>query len=189
MILALDPSSTCIGWALFAGDRLSEYGVIKPSPSKLPTNLRIDNLWARLQTLLNGHTLQHGDQIVMEDCSAQAGRGARAGKGAGLPVYGKAVGYFWARLDAKFDPTSHGPSLHLVEVQEWTQRRINGRKVAQRKEQRQAWVAYNHGSYRTIQASGQDPGGDMADAIALGEWWITEQAVKAKTGELVLAKK
>ena len=52
MILSLDASTTCIGWAVFEGDILLKYGRIIPTEKGLDWRDRVHNLLPQLEELI-----------------------------------------------------------------------------------------------------------------------------------------
>ena len=52
MILSLDASTTCIGWAIFEEDNLIEYGRIEPTEKGLDWRDRVHNLLPQLEQLI-----------------------------------------------------------------------------------------------------------------------------------------
>lgn len=52
MILSLDASTTCIGWAVFEEDNLIEYGRIEPTEKGLDWRDRVHNLLPQLEKLI-----------------------------------------------------------------------------------------------------------------------------------------
>ena len=52
MILSLDASTTCIGWAVFEEDNLITYGRIKPTEKGLDWRDRVHNLLPQLEELI-----------------------------------------------------------------------------------------------------------------------------------------
>ena len=55
MILSLDASTTCIGWAVFEEDNLIEYGRIEPTEKGLDWRDRVHNLLPQLEELIIKH--------------------------------------------------------------------------------------------------------------------------------------
>ena len=155
-VLALDPSSTAVGYAVLAGSRvLVDAGRLLPARARDEANARIRAMGADLRRLL----AEHADvaAVVVEDTSGKVGRHRHGGGGAGLAVYGKALGYLWAVVEVA---TGRSPELVLENV--WT------RGVS--KAQRQQIVTYEFPTY----PADRDPGGDVADAIGLARWWLIE---------------
>jgi hypothetical protein len=104
--------------------------------------------------------------VLIEITSGKVGHNRHKGSGAGLAVYGMAVGYLWAVIDCWLRrlPAEQQKNTEIVLVKEndWT------RGVP--KADRIAAVAAEFPAYDTA----QDPGGDLADAIALGQWYLRE---------------
>lgn len=164
MILALDPSSTCTGYALLrSADDLAEAGRLRPGKTRDSAVHRITAMGVELAALIREW---QPDEIVIEITSGKVGcRGRQRGmNGAGLAVYGMAVGYLWRVCLEQQD--RFRPPVYTVAENDWT------RGVP--KQQRAAGVALKYRNYRVI----DDPGGDVADAIGLGCWWLREAALR-----------
>lgn len=156
-ILALDPSSTATGYAVLRDDgSLADAGLLKPDRTRDDANTRIAAMHRALIEVLKEHTPAH---VVVEDTSGKVGhRGrARGMNGAGMAIHGKAVGYFICAVKA----AGYVPECVLENV--WT------RQVP--KAVRQSRVAVAFPAYAGV----SDPGGDVADAIGLADWWRTNQ--------------
>lgn len=67
MILSLDCSTTCIGWAVFEGDDLIEYGKLEPTVAKLDWKSRIENLLPQVDELIDKYkpTKIYQEQVPM----------------------------------------------------------------------------------------------------------------------------
>lgn len=154
-ILAIDPSSTCTGYAVLRGPSLVEAGVLRPRV-RLAANDRVRAMAADFATLLADH---RPDVVVVEDTSGKVARRHGAGGGAGLAVYGKAVGYLARVADVWAELLPSQRSVELVLENEWT--------AGERKEARVRRVALEYPGYDPA----KDPGGDVGDAIALAAYW------------------
>ena len=155
-VLALDPSSTCVGYAVLATARqLLDAGRLTPTRERDDANARIRAMAADLRRVL----AEYPDAVVVvEDTSGKVGRGRHGGGGAGLAVYGKALGYLIRVVE---EATGREPALVLENV--WT--------AGKSKAVRQRRVAATFPGY----PADDDPGGDVADAIGLAAWWIDEE--------------
>lgn len=162
MILAIDPSSSCTGYAmLLSHNNLVEAGRFLPGKTRDSAVHRIMAMGRDLAALIRE---KQPDEIVIEISSGKVGR-RHGGAGAGLAVYGMAVGYLWATAAAFAN--NDGPiKVHTIEENAWT--------CGVPKEKRTANVALRFKQYRTA----DDPGGDVADAIGLGCWWLREAALR-----------
>lgn len=153
MILALDPSSTCSGYAAMTdANILVDAGKIKPHRASDPANARIRAMAADVLVLVEQHK---PEVVVVEDTSGKVAR-RHGGGGAGLAVYGKAIGWLVATLEAA------GVRVVTVLENDWSR--------GQPKRRRQQIVAAAFKGYDAA----KDSGGDVADAIALGQWWFVE---------------
>jgi Holliday junction resolvasome RuvABC endonuclease subunit len=155
-LLALDPSSTRTGYAVFAGE-LVDAGLLTPRPRKLDFVPRIHQMAADVRGLIEQYL---PEKIVIEITSGHVGH-RHKGHGAGLSVYGMAVGYLLAVVEAS------GRSVSAIEENVWT------RGVPKTK--RTAMIA---AMYRRQYNPANDPGGDVADAIGLGRFFLAERKVK-----------
>lgn len=150
-LLSLDPSSTRIGYALFEGEQLAEFGFITPASSHGEANVRIREMLVELSAMMDA---DRPDEVVIEDTSGRMFAGRRGG-GAGMGTYGKAVGAVWTLVVHVY----HLPAT-LITAEVWTQ----GRPKAER----QIEIARAHPEY----AGQLDVGADAADAIGLGFYWL-----------------
>lgn len=154
MILALDPSLTCCGWALLESRQsLVNCGRIRPRGSKTPLADRLQDLSDGLESL----RIKTVAAVVIEVPSGHVGRNRHGGSGAGLSLYGLAVGYTIGHAQRL------GP-IHLVTENDWT--------GSTPKDQRTAIIRATVPAYRQRHAD-KDAGGDIADAIGLGQWWFS----------------
>lgn len=157
-LLALDPSSTCTGWAAFdpAGNPTA-FGVLRPR-STLPALARIDETTGRLRTLL----MEHAPAVVVVEWSdgrvAGRMRGFSGYIGAGLATLGQAQGAI--RQVAR----DLGHEVVEVAANDWTRRAG--------KQDRAARLALQVPEYGAFRAAGRDRGLDAADALGLGLWYF-----------------
>lgn len=167
MILTLDPSSTCIGYAVFtdAGD-VREFGRITPSSTRIGADplKRIPDLTAQARVVAREIVESSHEflRVVIEVTTGKVHRRTKSSGGAGMGTYGMGVGYVWAAMSAD------GYAVHPVLEQAWTRGASK---------ERRAWAVlqrYRNKGYRAE----SDPGMDIADAIGLGDWWFTDQQVK-----------
>lgn len=175
VILALDPSSTCVGYAVLAGlspAELIDAGRLRPSmavdaipdlPDWLREHLRQPALKAAWRVaglvrdavdLVREHRPR---QVVIEIPSGLFGSGARNGARGSLTTYGMAAGAIWAAVDQQL-PGCVAP----VTERQWTPDRGAKGKA-------QLAIA---GLYKGYSLQ-DDPGADVADAIGLARWWIS----------------
>ena len=175
-LLAVDPSSTHIGWAKFSAGRLESAGVLRPLRSR---DSWLERLGAMLDEL--GHIVgEWGPNVaVVEVPSGTAAAGTTGRMGGYLAIYGAAVGAVWQ--DLRTSVPSHavgGGRVETVTERDWT------RSVP--KERRARWL---RGEYPQL-AWHQDTGLDMADAIGIGLWWLQRDAFdQAVSGDLTRARR
>jgi len=177
LVLGLDPSSTVVGYAFKRPDQIGsagliEAGLIKPDTKrgiKLESFWRICSLRHYLRAILDE---KRPTTILIEWTKGKVGRRRHHGQGAGLAVYGCGVGAIatecihWCE-SARFI-TDYKEDYYIIPVLEndWT------RGVP--KADRAAAIASEYQQYDPP----ADPGGDIADAIGLIDWWLKEQLVK-----------
>lgn len=169
IILGLDPSSTCIGYgALTRTGHLYDVGIITPGDRRDGSWDRIIAMHADLVTLLDS---LRPDSILVEWTRGKVGQ-RHKGLGAGLAVYGCGVGavgiavYQWAMSHADCE-------VQAICENDWT------RGVP--KASRQLAVASLYPAY--AEHISEDPGGDIADAIGLVDWWIRERRAEGRLFE------
>ena len=170
-LLALDPSSTAIGWCQMGpGCELRSAGVIRPGREHRKTAFdRITDMTSALAALL--HYATPSTILIEWTVGKVAGRLKRKSRGAGLAIYGIGVGAATATCQwyahKRFE-------IEIVEIEAITE---NTWTRGVPKEARQAWIAGQFKQYRAT----DDPGGDMADAIGLAQWWLQERKMKGNT--------
>lgn len=157
-LLSLDPSSSCTGYAVFDATELVDAGKLLPNRAKDVPNDRIDAIVAELVKLVTEH---RPDVIVMEDTSGKVSKRHGSGGGAGLAIYGKAVGEIRRAMKIT------GIPVDCVLENEWTRGTSKGN--------RQMWCAAKYSRQYDPNA---DPGGDVSDAICLGDWWLEKQRLR-----------
>ncbi|HVS71363.1 MAG TPA: hypothetical protein VHQ47_08930 [Phycisphaerae bacterium] len=152
MILALDPSSTKVGYALMRGPSdLHEAGLLKPGKTKDDAIIRIPALAAEVSALI---AQEKPTEVVIEVSMSSHGHAGQAGART-LHVYGMAVGYCWAVAEALMPG-----NVATVDANTWT-----GRVTKATRTQR---VARLFPQYKPD----TDRGGDIADAIGLGRYYL-----------------
>lgn len=157
-VLAIDPSSTCTGWAVLDGlaaRQLVQGGLITPD-RKAPAPRRIEQILGDLDPLI---TEFHPDRMVVEVPSGKAGTGSRQGAKSSLTIYGMAAGAVWGWCLGRFPG-------RVIDVNEraWT-------AGAGSKQERALGVA---ALYRHQYKIDSDPKLDLADAIGLGRWYLQQ---------------
>ena len=179
-LLAIDPSSTRTGYAVM--DDGSVGGTVGGPPALIDCGYltgrrkkdgymtRIRAMGEDLDALLREHA---PGVIVIEVSSGKVGR-RHGGGGAGLAVYGTAVGWL-AR--ACFDWIARsGGVLCPIEENEWTRgeaKRVRAGRIAAIYP---AWAA----------ALAADTGHDVADAIGLGVWWFNQKPIEGAIKEATI---
>lgn len=170
MILALDPSSSAIGWAVVDGSgdprNAIDSGVIR-RPSSWPWTLRVRGM---LEDLAPVFARDDWRVIVIEvPGPKQAKHGAKQRKGLTASTSGRyavAVGCVLAECWRVAGPRV---PVITVESDEWT--RLGG-TFGIRKSRRISELELLAPEYRRE----RDSGGDQADAIMMGCWWAQRYA-------------
>lgn len=166
MILALDPSSTLTGYAILSLDRkLIDAGRLRPTRTRDDANTRILAMAADLYAVSNDNPAI--SQVVIEDTSGKVARRHGAGGGAGLAIHGKAIGALWFECRRIFG----GGIIEMVKENDWACGTSKGKR------QQRIMLEFGCSGYDAA----QDKGGDTADAIGLGLWWIGQQAIRRAT--------
>lgn len=164
-LIAIDPSSTRIGWALFDGD-LVDAGFTRPERTR-------DSYLGRVRSMVDelaGMVERHGPQVaVIEVPSGMAARGSRAGMAGTQAIYGLAVGAVWECMRGIVPSSAVGGrgTVETTTEREWT------RSVPKTARARRVRFQYPHLDWAS------DGGLDMADAIGIGLWWQAESVVRA----------
>lgn len=159
MLLALDPSITATGYAVFGAtdDDLLEWGVNRPTIGWSRCR-KIRWLLSELEKTLGEYDIE---DVVVEVPSGKVAMKTAGSRGAGIAVYGEAVGVHEGWLLAQ-----DGVALHRVDERQWTAR--------SKKQTRALRVEARFPDYdRTI-----DRGLDGADAIGLGWWFLKHQEIR-----------
>jgi Holliday junction resolvasome RuvABC endonuclease subunit len=157
--LALDPSSTAIGWACFAGDVLWRCGVWRPQGTS-PLEARCDQI---ADAVLQMVSEVQPDRVLIEVSSRMAYNPRRAKS---LPAL------LYAQGGTVQAVRSTGTPATTINEQEWT-----GRKP---KHQRAKLIALTEPVYHAF--AHRDKGLDAADAVGLGRWWLTTNALRHAIG-------
>lgn len=159
ILLALDPSSTCTGYAILRGlaaADLLEAGLLKPERTKARSWLRIAAMTRDVRELIEQHGVTHA---VVEYPAAKVHR--RAKGHAGLAVYGVAPGAMLNEL---------GHRLGAERVLDVTPAGWMGDSPLKKPARAMVMAGLYPKSYGQAYAAGDDPGHDTSDAIALARW-------------------
>lgn len=171
-ILSLDPSSTCVGYAVMKSDtrglRLVEggrmHGKAGTSPDARMLAVRPD-LIAVLNQFLPSH--------VLVEMPLQKQYTREQGKRSGLPVWGMAAGSVWAWCVAWAEDQNcrEGPSFCRVHAID------NGWTKGKTKDDRQLAAKIEYPGYDAA----KDRGMDVSDAIGMAGWWSAINAAEKET--------
>lgn len=178
MLLALDPSSTCTGYAFITGleardlvdagrvlpnmnikslGHLSEIERAWLSRSELYPVRRVESMLPDVAELLTRAGLSC---VAVETPSGRIGSGAKAGARGSLTTYGMAAGRFYQFVR---DRAPAGVPVLAVTERMWTAGQGG-------KEKRALTIYALYAQYRAASEAGKDKGGDVADAIGIGRW-------------------
>ena len=175
MILSLDPSSECTGYAMLGADRgIIESGTIRPDARDKTPAARVLTIGREVGALVK--RLSPG-VVVVETPFATPRGGPKAKRSAmTLPTYGMAVGAALAAVDGWRRTHDPAPTLVTVPADEWS-RGLAGTRDDAHKTKRVQAVAYLY----QIDPSALGPktiAGNVADAILMARW-----ALSARAGE------
>lgn len=170
LVLALDPSSTRTGFAVLDRLRLVDAGYLA-QPRRLDALARSAGMVDEILGLLRARA-GLWRAVLIEVPSGRPRSGLRANAGGYLAIYGLAVGAIWQAVRSWCSLQCAPPRVCAVTEREWT------RGVPKRVRQRR--MALLHPQYAAQLA--KDSGGDVADAIGLGAWWLANASNSAGCG-------
>ena len=162
-LLSLDPASIITGYAVMTGEgssNLVEAGRLKAPTKGSEPLVRIRAIAQDLRELIVEMSPTHA---VVEITRGKVNRNRHHGGGAGLGIYGMAVGYLLRVVE------SGVASVSAVEENEWTGKVPKDDRTERLSLEYPDWAA----------AMLADEGGDVADAIGLGLWWFRQRTVEA----------
>ena len=163
LILGLDPSSTTTGYAILNGpDNLREAGLFAPTNKRAPALERIAEMIDDLTATIADY---HPSRAVIEITSGKVGK-RHGGQGAGLAVYGMAVGALWWATVKLLGPDQ----VTAIDENTWTQ------GIPKRRRQMELFARFP--KYADWANGGNDPGADAADAIGVARWWMMREQIK-----------
>lgn len=168
-LVSIDPGLNCTGYASFCinTNKLVEIGKIKPKGTDESETDKIKSINNDITDLLID---VKPVAIVIEMPSYHVNHNRNKGGGAGLGIYGFAAGAIWQHMYQWVMwfgfPGTEGCQLITVKPELWTK----GKK----KKDRTDIIAALYPMYNRK----NDKGGDVADAIGLGEWWLVERKSK-----------
>lgn len=151
MILAIDPSSTCTGWAVFDGaGQIVDHGRVKPDRGDTPA-ARVSGMIFRLKDTAAEYRVS---VVVIEEPAPNAKVAFTS-----IP-YVTAYGRIYEAMRTAYQ-------VETVAASKWT----GGRRKPAR-------AAYVKAEVPTYTGKG-DSGMDEADAIGLGLWWTAKRRLGA----------
>jgi len=183
LLLSLDPDTKAIGAALFKGGTLMHWNVLRSGVDDSIRRIEVLGglLWDTYHNLMAQTKVM--PEVVIETPSIHQ----NARSGAGLAVYGFAVGRYYEQMHTASDGNVSG-----VSVDEWTRDcrsragPAGGGARIMSKVQRAATVAAEYETYDPA----KDEGSHAADAIALGAWFVRKrEAERAILAAEELAKR
>ena len=167
-IFAIDPSSTRTGWAVIQPpERLLQAGLLLPSKTRAASEFRIETMCQDLRDLLDEW---QPTVVVIEWTSGKVNVKRHGGAGAGLAVYGIAIGALWQTAVVWAESRESPAHVRCVDENQWT--------CGTSKRRRMAAAQCQFPEYHNA----VDPGGDIADAIGLASWLLKERRVKMIRG-------
>lgn len=164
MILALDPSSTKVGYCLARPQpfRVSEHGLITPDKARADAQVRAESIARQVAETIRETRLSH---VVIETPGKRPPRDIRINAGGyGQAHYGYAVGYLVGALLPLC--TVRRVELVRAPADEWTSTAKKKRAVAVM----QLCPSYDPKKDKTL---------DMADAIELAHWFVNHKLAAA----------
>lgn len=172
-IISIDPSITCTGVAVFSPvfNLLEMNRITAPAISqknkvqtKIKAHERINRIIEQLDDVLERNTLTTTPMIVIEITSGKTSARHRGG-GAGLGTYGMVVGQVvrWA-----IDRVGEELVMQVYE-NDWTK---GSSKDRRREHARLCYPLYGSEMHE------RDKGGDVSDALCLGEWAKSQMQIE-----------
>lgn len=156
-VLSFDPSSKRLGYAYFVGRELEQCGLVKPDKDTLPVAMRI----IQIADTVPGLIKRYEPDFVLIEFFTEPPKSIGGDRGPALAVCGQAYGAVLISA-MKADWGGDDPRNCVVPISNtWTK--------GTTKDSRKVYAGLN---YPKKYEASQDPGGDAADAICLGEHWI-----------------
>ena len=166
LVFAIDPGSISSGLAaghLRSGEVFHAGRIVPASGARADARRRMDEIAFGICRAIEAHN-PTGEPalVVIEVPSGKVNAARHGGGGAGLAIYGEAVGVIRERVSR---------ISFVEEVIHFDERRWTGgfSKEKRRRVAQSAWPGYSRKG---------DPGGDVSDAIALFKWFRTMGAKK-----------
>jgi len=173
LIFSIDPSSTVTGWAVMEcpTKALLNFGVLLNATTRADPYHRIDAMCLHLHKLLD----TYDPPTILLEWTTGKTAARHTGGGAGLAIYGVAVGALWREAvnwTAKL--TRQGKAAVVVGILEntWT------RGMSKSSRQLAAQSLYSRYDMKA------DKGGDISDAIMLNYYYQQELAVEQAIREV-----
>lgn len=155
-LISLDPSSTCVGYAVFVDGVVIDGGLLKPKSSATDAISRVRQLCMDAMALLDE---MQPDRVLIEvPTGKQYSR--KPGRVSALPVWAFAAGAMW-ELAASWCRV-HPPAACVAISNEWTR--------GSSKEARRDVAATFLKDYDPK----KDRGMDLSDAVMMGKWWLSK---------------
>lgn len=155
-LIAIDPSSTTTGWAVFHDGSLLAFGAVKRHKDAADPWIGSLEMAGQLVRPLKDYL---PDKAIIE-----IPRVVGKMPGSSVTTYAAAVGMVYATACHHVGMLG----VSIVSPAEWMRHTTRDKKARQRQ------VAAQFGRYDPA----TDRGMDVSDAIAIGQWFIAEQAVR-----------
>jgi Holliday junction resolvasome RuvABC endonuclease subunit len=152
-MLALDPSSHAVGWAVFREERLVRCGVWRPGSGPLWS--RVARIGEAVAQML---VESRASLVVVEVTSGKTYKKERASSLASLMAAQASA------VEAARGP-GRGTPVHPVTELEWTRGVPKKKRASLVAATEPVYAAYAH----------KDKGLDAADACGVGRWWISKR--------------
>jgi ribonuclease HI len=162
VVLSIDASSSCSGWAVFTVDRsenptLVEFGKVKPSGGMLEARVR--EMREKLVAVADRY---RPDLVIVERTS---GLSYHKERNSSLPALSFAQGV----IAGGVEQSGYSLSVEVCDETEWTN--------LVPKDTRKEEIAERYPAYGLT--ASLDDGGDISDAIGLGRWRIVNAVVSS----------
>lgn len=150
ILLSLDPSSTAVGYAIFDDATPREIGKLTPHKKSAEADARIDSLVPQLQSLLA--EVKPDVCVIEQPLWAKPGRDVKT-----ACLLHRVFG------EVRRVCVQSGARVEYVYTSTWKANAAKASVIMEAK--------------ATLKGYGNDAGGDAADALALGKWWLARKAI------------
>lgn len=169
LILSIDPSLSCTGWALVNADatKAVAFGKFNTTES-MDLHVRCRLLATNVQSAALDHCKAADIAAVLIETPQDEGNSGRGRRSTTyLPSYGACVGYFLGHFDAQV----FAERVHAISASKWGKGFRTGGDNKPQRVKAAAW---------TYQIKPEDMGkptvaGNVADALLMARWWADRQ--------------